>query len=582
MATSQPNKEQATDQFKQKIVKLLAGIYKNLSVTALDQLCDQLLNAMPPQVSQPDTVHLGSSHWDASTTVLITYGDSIQNGRDAPLRCLHRFLKQYLRDAISCVHILPFYPYTSDDGFSVVDYYQVNPKLGDWSDIEVLSADYDIMFDAVVNHMSAASEWFREYLVSYTDENLFFQEVDSNIDLSQVTRPRASPLLKAVDTVRGPRHVWCTFSHDQVDLHFANPNVLVEVIKVFQHYLEHGARWFRLDAIAFIWKTIGTSCISLPEVHDIIRVMRLLLEHASPQVVIVTETNVPFTENLAYFGLGDEAHLIYNFSLPPLLLQCLLSQKSTCLKGWIQSLPEAKQGTTYLNFIASHDGIGLRPAEGLLTDEQLQEMKSHVKLRGGLTTDRQLSDGSMKTYEMNVSLFDALGSTFIGEDDFQVQRFIIAYAIAMGLAGIPGIYIHSFLATQNDQERYKKTGVNRALNRHEWDEVQLNERLQDENSHQYQVLTQLRHLLQVRQLCSAFHPNARQQVMATSEGVLGLERLNSEDNVRVICLYNITMYPQQVVVPCNGRELIQGRLVMSGEIALAPYEFVWIAVNYTY
>lgn len=570
------------------LTESLSRVYKHYSHSQLEQIADQLLEAMPPKVAKSPKAH--ENLWTEKEVVLITYGDSIVNHREPPLEVLRQFLKNHLSDVLTTVHILPFYPFTSDDGFSVVDYCQVNPQLGEWEHVEKLAEDFHIMFDAVVNHISSASRWFQTYLTSQKDDNLFFTEASPHEDTSMVTRPRTSPLLRRVDTVRGERYVWCTFSHDQVDLNFGNPNLFIEVVKVFQYYLDHGASWFRLDAIAFIWKELGTTCINLPEAHELIKIMRLLLEHAHPEAVVVTETNVPIHENLAYFGNANEAHVIYNFSLPPLLVHSLLSQDASYLKKWLLSLPNLQDGTAYLNFIASHDGIGLRPAEGLLPDEEIDQMKQHVKASGGYLTDRMLPTGDVKTYEMNISLFDALSGTFeAGKDEFHIARFVSAYAIAFGLAGIPAVYIHSFLATPNDHERYERTGVNRAVNRHVWNADELDALLDDQDSDQYQVLQQLKKLLRIRCNQPAFHPNAAQHIMHLSSNLLGFHRHDPVSGQKIFAIYNMSRHKQDLsVYDLNLSSLGRWTNLVNGEcyfdpsehIALAPYEFVWLTDLY--
>lgn len=569
-------------QLKQRLTDCLSKVYTSLPPNELIQLVDKLLHCMPPRPDISPTPH--RNLWDQRDVVLITYGHSIAAKDEPPLATLHRFLQQHLHDSVTCVHLLPFYPQTSDDGFSVVDFCRVNPRLGEWEHIESLAKDFKVMFDAVVNHISAASSWFQTYLTSYDESKLYFIEASARDDLSAVIRPRTSPLLRRVDTVRGERHVWCTFSHDQIDLNFANPEVLLEIIKVLQCYLDHGCRWFRLDAVAFLWKESGSPCINLPQTHELIKVMRLLLEHAEPEAVVVTETNVPLHENLAYFGNANEAHIIYNFSLPPLVVQALLAQNGTCLKNWLVSMPAVQSGTAYLNFLASHDGIGLRPAEGLLDDSQLEQMKDHLKAKGAQTTDRLMPDGTVKTYEINTGLFDALASTYDGPDEFQVQRFLLAYAIAFGLAGVPAVYIHSFLASPNDYQRYQSTGVNRALNRYIWQEQDLQALLNDEQSMNSQVLAGLKKLISIRQQQPALHPNASQHILHLRPELLGFFRQDVTQNHTLFAVYNLTSRPQECSVAdlnleCTSHcvNVINGtRLLPSEHILLQPYEFIWL------
>ncbi|HBE98127.1 MAG TPA: alpha-amylase, partial [Verrucomicrobiales bacterium] len=202
-----------------------------------------------------------TNHWSEKDVALITYGNTIQRRGFKPLEELIEFLDSRLQESLSIVHILPYFPWTSDDGFAVSDYNSVNPELGDWSHIEKISAKYRVMSDLVVNHCSASHEWFVQF---QNDEepgmNYFFQAEPEN-DLSEVVRPRTSPLLRPTETPSGTKYVWCTFGHDQVDLDFSKPDLLVELVKIIRSHLDHGVSVFRLDAVAFIWKEIGTRSI---------------------------------------------------------------------------------------------------------------------------------------------------------------------------------------------------------------------------------------------------------------------------------------------------------------------------------
>lgn len=390
--------------------------------------------------------------WSEKDAWLITYGDSINSPEEKPLVTLNRFVKDKLADAINGVHILPFFPYSSDDGFSVIDFSQVNDGLGEWEHIEAIAKEQNLMADLVINHCSSRSRWFDNFKQRKDPGQDYFIEASPELDTSEVVRPRTSPLLREVETLDGTRHVWCTFSHDQVDLNFANPEVLCEIIGIIKLYLDRGVRIFRLDAVAFVWKEIGTSCIHLPQTHEIIRLLRTLIEHHSPDAILITETNVPNHENLSYFGNANEAHAVYNFSLPPLLLQALVAGTSKHLKTWQMSMPPAQMGTFFFNFIASHDGIGLRPAEGLLSEEEIEDLVNAMQLSGGRISWRSAEGGRNKPYEINITLFDALQGTVKGPDKWQFERFICAHAIMFALEGVPGIYIHSFLATNNYNE----------------------------------------------------------------------------------------------------------------------------------
>nr|WP_067286096.1 alpha-amylase family glycosyl hydrolase [Marinobacterium profundum] len=524
--------------------------------------------------------------WDERDVMLITYGDSLRSESEAPLQSLTRFVRTQLHDCISTVHLLPFFPYSSDDGFSVMDYTTVNPSLGTWEQISGLSQDVKIMGDLVINHCSSRSLWFENYKAGIEPGASYFVEADPGTDLSAVVRPRTSPLLREVKTAAGERHLWCTFSHDQLDLNFQNPRVLLEFLKIIRLYLDNGIRWFRLDAVAFLWKTPGTPCVNLPETHELIRLLRLLIEHLASDAVIITETNIPNQENLTYFGNANEAHLIYNFSLPPLLINTLLTGSCTHLKNWLMTMPPAQHGTTYLNFIASHDGIGLRPAEGLLSDWELQSLIATLQRFGGRISARTTTSGESKPYEVNISLWDALrGTSNQGPDQWQFARFVCAAAIMAALEGIPAYYIHSLVATGNDNERVENTGSYRAINRHIWQEDALQQALIGD-THHARVFDAMCTLLRLRRQQPAFHPNATQYTLHTGEALFAFWRQSIDRRQSLFAVYNISDQPQSfnlselnLIATDDWTDLISCEAYNDrmAQITLMPYQYLWLS-----
>jgi len=523
--------------------------------------------------------------WDESDIVTITYGDSIKKQGEQPLDTLHQFFSTHLSGISSIIHILPFYPFSSDDGFSVINYSEVNQSLGDWDNIKQLSKDFSIMADLVINHCSSRSLWFDNYKQGKHPGSGYFIECDKDTDLSDVVRPRTSPLLKATETLDGTKHIWCTFSHDQVDLNFSNPKLLLEFVKIIKLYLDQGVSLFRLDAVAFLWKKIGTPCINLLETHEVIRLLRLLIEHVNPNAIVITETNIPNKENLSYFGNANEAHLIYNFTLPPLILYTMLSGKSSLLKQWMMSMPPAQNGTAYFNFIASHDGIGLRPVEGILTPTEVDELAKLMQQFGGDVSWRALPNGEHHPYELNISLIDAMKGTFAGEDEYQLDRFICAHAIMLALEGIPAIYIHSLFGTENDHKKMEMTSSRRSINRHNWNFDELVTELTDDQSLHHQVFERMSKLIAIRRQQKAFHPNATQFTMHFDETVFAFWRQSMSRSQSVFCIYNVSLQPQTVALQdVNLVEMDTWRDLISGyeyhdpreTLVLQPYEFVWI------
>lgn len=559
--------------------------------TDIPLLADQIIEIMAFKNDCHESPQL-QNHWDQSDIAVITYGNTVKNPGEVPLRTLSNFLHRYLSELISIVHILPFYPFSSDDGFSVVDYSSVNAELGAWEDIQALSDKFKIMADLVINHCSAQSEWFKNFLKDSSPGKDYFVCAKPGDDLAGVVRPRTTPLLNEVDTASGKKHVWCTFSPDQVDLNFKNPEVLLEFIRIVAEYLRHGIEIFRLDAIAFLWKVIGTDCLNLPQTHEVVRLLRTLVEHSKPDAILITETNIPNQENLSYFGNANEAHVIYNFSLPPLLVNTLITGNCHYLRTWMMSNPPARNGTTYLNFIASHDGLGLRPAEGLLSTEELQTLAETLAEFGGRISWRALNHGTniSRPYEINISLYDALKGTTQGPDQYNHARFICAHAIMLALEGIPAFYFHSLFATHNDEQRLTKTGQNRSINRHRWELSALEDALSNGSEHQ-QAFEDLSRLILIRKNNPAFHPNATQFTlhMPTSghlNHIFAFWRQSVDREQSIFCINNITNEPKGIsladlnlVIIDKWQDLLSGQYYNNHKatIELSPYQTLWLS-----
>ena len=573
---------------KNKLVQQLNIIYKEVDLNiSCEELSEQLIKLMRLDEACSTPVAY-QSHWSQQDVVMITYGDSLLKADEKPLVTLKHFMDKYLGGSVNSVHILPFFPYSSDDGFSVIDYSSVNESLGDWDDIQAIAKDRRLMSDLVINHCSSRSAWFDNFIKGEGIGHDFFYTVSPEDDLSEVVRPRTSDLLRETETGKGTQHVWCTFSHDQVDFDFRNPEVLKSFVDIIRLYLDRGVKIFRFDAVAFLWKKLNSSSINLPETHEVIRLLRTLLEHAESDAVIITETNIPNTQNLTYFGNANEAHAIYNFSLPPLLINSLVTGNCLYLKRWLMSMPPSQNGTAYFNFIASHDGIGLRPAEGLLNDYELTTLVETMQSFGGKVSWRSTALGQQKAYEINIALFDALQGTTKGADSFGLQRFICAHAVMFALEGIPGVYIHSLLGTQNDYEKVANTQQNRSINRHRWDYQELEENLGDKSDHHAIVLASLKELLDIRIKQPAFHPNATQFTLHLGLQLFGFWRQSLDRKQSIFCINNITDHDMELsiqelnlIMTDNWFELISGEpLDMQQEvIVLSPYQTVWITNN---
>ena len=518
--------------------------------------------------------------WDEKDVVLITYADQFSAEGEKALPVFTRFYNKWLSHSFSHVHLLPFYPWSSDDGFSVIDYHDVAPETGTWQDIAELKQSASLMFDFVCNHMSAQSQWFANYLKQMPGYNDFFISVDPETDLSAVTRPRALPLLTPFTLHDGSvRHLWTTFSSDQVDLNFASPQVLIAMVDVLLHYLTEGARYIRLDAVGFMWKIPGTSCIHLEQTHQLIQLFRAITEAVAPGTVIITETNVPHKDNVAYFGDGNnEAQMVYQFSLPPLVLHAVHRQDVRALCQWASSLTLPSTKTTWFNFLASHDGIGLNPLRGILPESEILSLVEKLQAEGALVNWKNNPDGTRSPYEINVTYLDAL-STRDCDDNHRIARFILAHAVLLSFPGVPAVYIQSILGSRNDYEGVERLGYNRAINRKKYLAGAIDSELENENGLRQKVYYRLRELIALRRAEKAFHPDSQTCFSTAGEHVLKIMRI-AQSGEKVTALFNFSDRVQTLEsnIP-SGRELIAGKDITGTTLTLNPWQVLWIKEN---
>lgn len=560
------------ERFIKKTFDLLEFLYKD-EISNAKEIFYSLIEQWRPYR------HFKDLRLTENDVVLIAYGDSITGEHEKPLRTLKRFLDHYCRQVISNIHLLPIFPSTSDDGFSVSDYRKIDRRLGDWEDVEALSRDYGLMLDAVVNHSSQAHRWFQSCLEGDKEYRDYYIEANPELDYSMVTRPRTLPLLTPFQTNEGKKHYWTTFSPDQVDLNYSNPKVLAEMIEILLFYASKGAKFIRLDAIGFVYKKLGGNCVHLPETHAIVKLIRLFFDYFFPGVYLITETNVPHADNISYFGNSDEAHLIYQFPLPPLTMFALQSGDATKLTKWAQSLESTplKRNNTYFNFLASHDGVGIRPLEGILNDEEKRFLFDNVIRNGGRISYYANKDGSMSPYELNISYID--GITNPAKDKAErVKRFMAAQAVILSMQGVPGIYYHSLLGSENWYAGVNSTGINRKINREKLDYETLTGELKDKSSLRYQVFTAYQEILKIRAKHSAFSPYAGQRVLNLSPSLFVVERANDITKERVIAIINVTNKTVNLDHPIQGTDLLAKSPNERVITKIEPYQIAWILV----
>ncbi|ENU3987321.1 sugar phosphorylase [Enterobacter kobei] len=558
-----------------KIKKLINHIYgESFSDAHLDVLLSKLEQAAI------DITEKRKSGWDEKDVVLITYADQFSAKGEKALPVFTRFYNEWLARTFSHVHLLPFYPWSSDDGFSVIDYHSVAPETGSWQDVAELKQSASLMFDFVCNHMSAKSEWFANYLAQKPGFDDFFISVDPETDLSAVTRPRALPLLTPFKLHDGSvRHLWTTFSDDQIDLNFASPQVLIAMVDVLLHYLAEGARYIRLDAVGFMWKIPGTSCIHLEQTHCLIQLFRAITDAVAPGTVIITETNVPHKDNISYFGDGEnEAQMVYQFSLPPIVLHAVHRQDVKALCQWAGSLALPSTKTTWFNFLASHDGIGLNPLRGILPESEILSLVEKLQQEGALVNWKNNPDGTRSPYEINVTYLDALSSQD-SPDDERIARFILAHAVLLSFPGVPAVYIQSILGSRNDYEGVERLGYNRAINRKKYTAGQVDLELNNKQSIRHKIYSRLSEFIAIRRGERAFHPDAQAMFESLDEQILKIVRV-ADNGERITALFNFshnvhTVYEKVL----SGVELLSGQAIDGTELTLNPWQVMWIKEN---
>ena len=528
-----------------------------------------------------------NDYWSENTILLITYADSISRGLSGKtLNDFGKFYKKYLEKFINSIHFLPFFPSSGDGGFSVKNHNDVDKAYGTWEDIQSLSKQANIMTDLVLNHSSSKGDWYKNFLDDKDPGKNYFYVVDKNYDCSKVVRPRDHDLLTEIELQNKKKFLWCTFSHDQIDLNFKNPDVLLEFIKLILKLSSYGIKIFRLDAVAFIWKQPGTTCLNLSQTHEIIKLLRDIVDQLDKNLIIVTETNLPKQENLSYFGKNDEAHWIYNFSLPPLIVNTFLFEDSIALTKWSMKMPPAQLGNAYLNFIASHDGIGMRPAEGILSDKEIKKMLQRLKKNGSKFSMRKLSNNEEKVYEANISLFNALQFTDSDlKGKFALKRFIAAHCIILAIEGVPAFYFNSLFATKNDEETFANTGVKRNLNRYKWHYSTLVDLIKTNNTIEKNCYEIFKELISIRKIQPAFHPNATQFTLNLDKNIFAVWRQSRDRKQSIFALTNVSS--KTIKLNTNKINLIddekwfdllsqETKITDDQYVKLMPFQSLWI------
>ena len=565
---------------KRKISFKLNQIYNFLPKNEIDLIAEEI-----SQIINHFNRNNKKKNWFVSekTTMVICYGDSIYSKNKKHLKTFQAFFNKKLNKFIDTIHFLPFYPSSSDSGFAVKDHYKIDSKFGNWLNIKNFSSKAHIMADMVINHASARGLWFKNFLKEKKPGKDYFLLVNSKFNTSKVVRPRDHKLLKEINIFKKKEYLWRTFSDDQIDLNFYNPKVLLRFIKIMLNLIKNGVTIFRLDAIAYLWKKSGTKCINLKQTHEIVKVLRIVSNSLNIKTIIVTETNLPEKENLSYFGNNDESNWIYNFTLPPLLIYSLLFENGSYLNAWSKKLPQTKKGNSYLNFIASHDGIGMRPLEGVINNQSIKKLLLRLKKNGSKFSYRKVNNNKKKVYEANITVFDALK---VSDKDkkglYNFQRYIAAHAIMFSFEGVPAIYFNSLFGKSNDEARYVITGNNRDVNRFKWNELNILKKIKSNSSKEYYIFETLKYLLKIRKNQKAFHPNAHRTNINLGNNFFCIKRVSLDKKQTILCITNLTSKLQNAKINKKYnkfKNLIDSNVKTKilNSINLKPFETIWLS-----
>ncbi|MDA9704241.1 sugar phosphorylase [Prochlorococcus sp. AH-736-L19] len=572
-----------------KLYKLLKTIYSDNSTEEINFISNQLLQILDNFSGKSAYEEISNKEsWDESYSVLITYADSIYKNGEASLITLRDLLINYFGSLSKVVHILPFLKSTSDGGFAVSSFETLEEKFGSWDDLKSISKNHDLMADLVLNHVSSSHPWVQEFIKSQEPGMSKVFSPEQNLDWSNVVRPRSSSLFSQINTEDGPKQVWTTFGPDQIDLNWQNPKMNLEFLNLIITYLSNGIKWFRLDAVGFIWKESGTTCLHLPKAHSIVKILRILLNNLLDDGVLITETNVPQKENLSYLIPEDEAHMAYNFPLPPLLLEAIITSRADILNSWIFDWPRLPNDTTLFNFTASHDGVGLRALEGLMNDERIKDLLINCEKRGGLVSHRRLSNGEDKPYELNISWWSAMEDSGRDPNRYQFKRFILTQLLVMALKGVPAFYLPALLASENDIKSFSMTGQRRDLNREKFKSDNLLSVLNNPESNASKNLKYLRNAMDVRSNLKQFHPNSEMKCLSKGRSdIVVIKRGNGPESIFTI--HNVTEnkinyqlndndIPEIIDNDFNMRDFLTSNKYNCKNIILDPFQVIWLGV----
>lgn len=428
---------------------------------------------------------------------LITYVDRMSGGN---LNDLNHVLKSEFPNLFAGIHLLPFYyPIDgSDAGFDPINHAQVDPRLGEWSDIRSLGDDYELMADLIVNHMSAQSEEFKDVLENGRDSEFWelfltkesvFPDGLSSEHQQTIYRPRPGSCFTEYQLASGETvEFWTTFTGNQIDINVESIAGKAYLSKILTQFSEANIKMIRLDAAGYAIKRAGTNCFMLDETFTFIQ--QLAAEAKRLGIVTLVEIHSYYQTQIE---IAKRVNLVYDFALPPLILHTLFKQDATALVTWLKKSPK-----NCITVLDTHDGIGIidvGPMDGkpgLLTEEEINDLVEtmHQKTNGESLKATGNAANNVDLYQVNSSYFSALGS--------DPSSYLVARAIQFFAPGTPQVYYGGLLAEDNDMNLLSSSNVGRDINRPYLDLVSIKQ------ARNKKVVSGLEKLIRLRNSSTAF------------------------------------------------------------------------------
>lgn len=471
--------------------------------------------------------------------MLITYPDSL--GKN--LKELNEVLHEDLKGAVGGIHLLPFFPSTGDRGFAPTDYTTVDPKFGNWSDVEKLGEEYYLMFDFMINHISRHSKYYEDFQKNkdqspYADLFLSWDKfwpkgrpTKEDVDLIYKRKDRA-PYQEITFADGTKEKLWNTFGPEQIDLDVRKRVTQKFIKETLVSLIHHGADIIRLDAFAYAVKKLDSNDFFVePEIWDLLK--QVQDDIADEGATILPEIHEHYSMP---FKIAKHGYFIYDFALPMVTLYSLYSGKSNRLAAWLKKCP-MKQFTT----LDTHDGIGVVDARDILSPEEINYTSQEL-YQVGANVKKKYSSAeyhNLDIYQINTTFYSALG-----DDD---QKYFMARLLQVFAPGIPQVYYVGMLAGKNDLELLEKTKEGRNINRHYYSRQEVAEEVKRP------VVSSLLKLFTFRNTEPAFDLDGSIEISTPNENEIQIIRKNKEQTSQAELKANLKDLTYQVVV--NGKEV---------------------------